>query len=520
MQPCLIFRIRNQRINADPVPLRRLLNLAAVGVALILMISARPCLAQAERPGIVEGERLPAVAGSFYPTDRDTLRAWVDHFLKSGGVPITGEEVTALIAPHAGYQFSGWVAGEAYRQIVGRKYDAAIILSPSHYRYFKGSSIYAGTGYRTPLGTVKVDQDLAAAMADVDSTVRRSWVGHEWTPESREHALEVQLPFLQVVQPGLPVVPVVMGSQDFRSADGLMKAVVAGIRRTGKRVLLIASSDLSHFHASDTARALDSSLISALARYDYHTFGIRLFGKEWEACGGGPVLTAMMSAEILGSGRMVPLRYMNSGDVAAGAGRRDRVVGYMAGLILRGTSQLALPRLDAGDSAALKGLAERYVRQAVLHDPAEKEPGTGEMPGEYPVFVTLTKQGKLRGCIGYIIPTGPISESVGAAATLAATRDRRFTPVIPDELSEITYEVTILSRMQRVLDTAQIVPGRDGIYLRLHDATGIFLPQVATENGWDRTTFLEQIGLKAGLSRRAYLERDAELYRFEALVVH
>lgn len=470
---------------------------------------------------IQNGVRMPAVAGAFYPANPDTLRRWVGEFLQTAVTkPISGE-ILGVVAPHAGYPYSGWVAGETYRQLQGRKYDAVIIISPSHYRYFYGASVFNGVGYATPLGVVRVDTALARLVATGQKNVGFSDMGHSWDSTSREHSLEVQLPFLQAVQPGVPIVPVVMGSQDFPTVDRLMRALVRAVRFSQKRVLLVASSDLSHYHRHDTAAILDSSLIGAFARFDYHLMGMRLFGKQWEACGGAPIMTVMMAAEQLGGTVAHPLRYMNSSHVAAGASRPDRVVGYMSGVILKGDGVgFLLPTLTDAEHTSLLKVAREMVETSVNGvTPPTYRPLTAGLAAEYPAFVTITKQKALRGCIGYVIPDGSLLATVQRAAPLAALKDSRFQPVTPAELPQLEYEITVLSRFRRVMDTNEIQPGRDGVYLRVGTTTGLFLPQVATEQGWNRTTLLRQLGLKAGLDTEAYRREDAELYRFEAVKV-
>jgi len=468
---------------------------------------------------IVDGVRSAAVAGAFYPRDADTLRMWVDTFIRQARSSIVDDDVSAIVVPHAGYIYSGWVAGEAYRQLQGRSYDAVVIVAPSHYRYFHGASVFNGTAYQTPLGIVPVDTLLAAAIARHRPEVGCSDLGHWWDSTTREHSIEVQLPFLQVVLPGVPIVPIIMGSQDFPTTDALMQAIVDGVHVAGKRVLLVASSDLSHYHSVDTAHALDSAFVNALGRYDYHLMEMRLFGKQWEACGGGPVVAVMMAAEQLGAARARPLRYMNSSDVPAGAAKKDRVVGYVSALLVRGDTPLSVPVLSPKEAAALLQVARDIVTAAVNGETQKRYiPLTTTLSSEYAAFVTLNEHGALRGCIGHIIPTGSLLDVVQTVAPLAALHDNRFRPVESVELPDLEYEITVLSRFKRVLDTNEIIVGRDGVYLRVGEATGVFLPQVAPDLGWNRHTLLEQLGVKAGLAKDTFTRPDAELYRFEAVV--
>ena len=191
-----------------------------------------------------------AVAGSFYPDDPAQLKAIIKTCLDRVNVPEEGKnDILGIIVPHAGYVYSAQTAAAAYKCIQGKKYDAAIILSPSHHAYFRGASVYSGTKYVTPLGDVVIDQELANALTKFGGRrIVRSEVGHSITDDTMpEHAIEVQLPFLQTVQPGLPIVPVIIGSEDAETVISLSKAIVNTIKSSGKHILVIASSDLSHY---------------------------------------------------------------------------------------------------------------------------------------------------------------------------------------------------------------------------------------------------------------------------------
>ncbi len=465
--------------------------------------------------------RPATVAGAFYPDNPDSLKALIDRYLLSELPKLAEGDVTGIVAPHAGYVYSGWIAGLAYREVQGKEYDAVIVISPSHQKHFKGSSVFKGDAYVTPLGNAMVDKELAKSIASRYEDVNLSMDGHEWR-NNPEHALEVQVPFIQRTLPGTPIVPIVMGEQDFDSQDFLMRAIVEAVRESGKKVLIIASSDLSHYHDKKTARSIDKEFVTAFANFDYYKLSTKLYTREVEACGGGPVTVMMSAAEQLGADGAKMIRYATSADSPDVKGSEDKVVGYLGGIVVdrKGFEPRILPFLEDNDKKELLKAAINAVKKTVKGGKEYKiKTVPVNLAGQYAAFVTLRKDGNLRGCMGHTFSSSPLYTEVEESAKLAAQRDPRFSPVSESELEELEYEVTILSRMQRQLNPDSVKVGRDGVYLRVDGHSGLFLPHVATEQGWDRETFLEQLGRKAGLSTDAYKQKNAQLYTFQTLLI-
>ncbi len=265
--------------------------------------------------------RLPAVAGSFYSDDPVVLRREIEGFLSRAEMPAGEREIPlGLVAPHAGYIFSGGVAASAYKLVRGCEFDLVVVVSPSHHKYFPGFSIYQPGNYVTPLGEVEVDRELAAELIS-------TCPGISYVPEahSREHALEVQLPFLQVCLGKFRLLPLVMGEQSWIQAEKLAE-ILAGLARK-KKVLLVASSDLSHFYPAAKAEVLDRRVVDAVAACDPALFWALIETGRAEACGAGPILAVMLAVRRLGAARAEILSYHHSGEVS---GDYNRVVGYLA----------------------------------------------------------------------------------------------------------------------------------------------------------------------------------------------
>jgi MEMO1 family protein len=275
----------------------------------------------------VSDVRRAAVAGSWYPAAADALTSEVDRLL--AGAAQTSEAITgdliALIAPHAGLKYSGPVAACAYEPLRGRSFDLAVLVGPSHFVGFDGVAVYRSGAFETPIGIVPVDEDAATALMRSTSIVRKHDAAH-----AREHSLEMQLPFLQRVQPDLPILPLVMGYQTSATASALADGLAATLR--GRRAVLIASSDLSHYHPANVAARLDRVVIDLVSRFDADGLQAALDATDGHACGGGPIVTVMRAARQLGATAGRTVQYADSGDVS---GDKTAVVGYMAAVIGR-----------------------------------------------------------------------------------------------------------------------------------------------------------------------------------------
>jgi len=468
--------------------------------------------------------RRAAWAGQFYPAAPVELtRTLAEMFSRASTRPPQGD-VLALVAPHAGYVYSGQIAANAYHLLKGLTYDTVIVVSPSHTKYFPGVSVYNGGAYETPLGTVPIDVTLAKRIVrSAPNTIYFSNMGHTGGARA-EHALEVQLPFLQTVLGSFKLVALVMGDQEQWRTLG---DALAGAATEGK-VLLVASSDLSHYYEAAAAERLDRAVQEAVKSLDPSLFSKTLASGKGEACGAGPILACMHAAKKLGADNVVVAGYTHSGTVS---GDNSAVVGYLGAAFVRSGDgkeekvytidvEEPLPSgLTDDDKEELRRLARQAVAAAVYNTSAPRIPTVSKrLRQREGAFVTLKTNGELRGCIGHVEGHRPLVETVVQMATAAAARDPRFLPVTAQELSELDIEISVLSPLVRCVDPETIEVGRHGLVLVKGKHTGVLLPQVAAENGWDRTTFLHQLCLKAGLPAEAWRDSAATLYTFEAEV--
>jgi AmmeMemoRadiSam system protein B/AmmeMemoRadiSam system protein A len=488
----------------------RLLALAVVAGALVVNCKSG---SSADAPKV----RQPAVAGSFYPADPKELARMVDQFLAAAVVPPL-KDVVAIASPHAGYVYSGGVAAHAYAALKGRKIQRVVVIAPSHFEAFGFTSVFEGSAYATPLGQVPVDRAFAAGLVKQSSSIRFSGKGHTPSGEQGEHALEVQLPFLQRVLGQFQLVPIVMGDQDYDTCRALGRALAKLIQ--GNDTIIVASSDLSHYHPYDEAVKLDRKTLRAIEEWDYLSMARNFERRIWEACGGGPIVAAMIAAEQLGARQATVLKYAHSGDVT---GDRSRVVGYGAVAFTKAQAQRTSVSpafsLTAQEKTELLGIARKSVETAVkerkLYECSTRSETLSQERG---AFVTLKKRGELRGCIGYVAPVKPLYQTVRDVARFAALEDHRFSPVTAKELTELEYEISVLSPLRRVVDVEQIKVGQHGLLMKNGDYEGLLLPQVPVEQGWDRQTFLEETCRKAGMNSNCWKDEDTDIFEFTAVV--
>jgi AmmeMemoRadiSam system protein B/AmmeMemoRadiSam system protein A len=466
----------------------------------------------------MEEIREPAVAGTFYPEKPDILSRDVKRYLDNAKKEKIEGEIIALVSPHAGYVYSGQVAASAFKLIEGKVFDSVVVVAPSHRVLFKGASVYGRGGYRTPLGVVPIDEEFSKRMMEGRKEI-------QFLPEAhaQEHSLEVQIPFLQVVLKSFRLIPIVMEpSWSWETCQHLAQAIAETVG--GKNVLLIASSDLSHFHSYEKAVQLDKVVLNHIEHFDPAALSRDLGSGRCEACGGGPMISIMLAAKALGANKGKALKYLNSGDVT---GDRGRVVGYGAGVFYKsvwGTERMREEKkvgVDLGLSEEDKKTLHR-IAKTVIEDKVK-----GKVAPEFKIdspllkenrgaFVTINKKGQLRGCIGYIEGRGPLHKTIEEMAEAAAFRDPRFPPVKEKELPELEIEISVLTPLKKITEVNEIEVGKHGIYIKKGWFSGLLLPQVATDYGWDRQTFLEHTCQKAGLPSNAWKEKDAEIYIFSA----
>lgn len=456
----------------------------------------------------------PNVSGQFYPGSAGEINAFMEEaFGRVENVP-QDKEIELLIAPHAGFIFSGWVAAYGYKAVSNRTYSTVILIGPSHFHSFTGASIWPKGKFENPLGAVEVDEDAAAKLMAADRDLQ-----HYPQAFSPEHSLEVQLPFIQRDFPGAKIVPILMGNPDVEVCRRLAEAIHAFVGDR-KDVLVVISTDLSHYHPDRIARPMDTGTLKAIVDKDAGSFWNGIASGRMEACGFTSVMTGILYAKMRGLNGVELLRYANSGDAV---GDKSRVVGYSSVIYYAGeTASKKEGSLNAQQKKRLVEIARQtldtFVTTGKPSDFKESDPRLTQIQG---AFVTLNKHGVLRGCIGNIIGDKPLYETVRNMAIEAASNDHRFPKVTADELKEIEVEVSVLSVPSKITNPEQNIKlGTHGVIVsRGLFNRGVFLPQVATETGWDLVRFMSELCTqKAGLPRDCWKDSKTTIEVFSAEV--
>jgi len=432
----------------------------------------------------MESVREPVVAGTFYPSDPITLGSLIDTYLAGDASPETVPK--AIIAPHAGFVYSGPVAGRVYKQFEPARatIKRVILLGPSHRVAFRGMAVPTTTSFRTPLGNIPVDS------AAISKIVSLPAVGFLDQAHADEHSLEVHLPFLQQVIDDFSLVPIVVGDVSKEEVADVLDSLWGG-----PETLVIISSDLSHYEPYDRAKDLDSKTCNKITSLNATLAG-------GEACGCRPVNGLLHYLKLHNlSIETVDLR--NSGDTA---GSRDRVVGYGAWRVL-GNSEAESAEWNLSERQTLLQLAREAIRSELEGDKGfnlNLDRFSPELRAERATFVTINLNGRLRGCIGSLIAHRPLVVDVAHNAQAAAFKDPRFSALTLAEYQHIDLHISILSEPREVFVSSRqdlisnLMPGKHGLIIKENGHQATYLPSV-----WDQLPdpdqFVSELRRKAGL---------------------
>lgn len=499
---------------------------------LVLAICSGLCsLVLASQAQVLKGPprvRDVAAPGMWFPADQAALSDMVDGFLKK--VPdqdISGKPV-AIISPHAGFQYSGQVGAYSYKVLGTTKARRVIVLAPTHYEYLHGAYITDVDVYRTPLGDVPLDRGACVTL--LGSPLVHSLAAER---DTREHSVQNQLPFLQRTLTQFSIVPLVIGElegNDYETLAGLLRPLL------DDNTIIVVSSDFTHYGArfdfqpfkdnlGENIRKLDMGAVDRIVPLDFEGFQGYVGRTGATICGRVPI--ALMLKTLAGrkdlEGKL--LKYARSGDAT---GEYDGSVSYVSLVISQKgvktvTGAADEKYLSRDEEKTLLRLARQtvklYLNERKVLDPG-KDPEytlTDKLKADGAAFVTLTKEGQLRGCIGHLVGIESLYKSVIHNAVSAATEDPRFPPMSAAEEKDVHIEISVMSPLKTITDVNEIQVGKHGIVISKGFNRGLLLPQVATEYGWSRTEFLQQTCRKAGLPRDAW-QQGATIQIFSAQV--
>jgi AmmeMemoRadiSam system protein B/AmmeMemoRadiSam system protein A len=483
-------------------------------LSIIILLTITGCSSKAHQELQERKEELivrkSAVAGSFYPSNTNVLIQQVDSLLKAHTKGNFGH-IVGLIAPHAGYMYSGRVAGAVYKQIEKIPYKTVVIIGPAHHFFKEGIFIDSSDVYETPLGRIFIDKKLAKKLVKEHKKIM-----FERTMFLPEHSIETQLPFLvQTLQrKDFRIVPILISGTQWEKYAKILAEALS--KYYNEELLVVASTDLSHYPPYNIALQMDKEVIEKIINQDIEGY-IKTVNETEDIvscrlCGPAGVLTLLYLNKLLTGVSAELIKYENSGDVTE---EKSQVVGYCGIIFYMKESKLIPAQKEYLLSTARQAI-EGYIKQRKYIIP-EKPPQDERLKSPKGVFVTINRNGELRGCIGYIQPVYPLYEAVARAA-IEASRDPRFTfmPITKEELPLLNIEISVLSPLERIEDIEDIKVGKHGIYIVKGAYSGLLLPQVAIEHKWDRLKFLEETCYKAGLSKDAWKDKSTQIYIFSA----
>lgn len=465
-------------------------------------------------------ERPPAVAGRFYTAEPGALREQIDRLLDGAKPAKPKGKVLALLVPHAGLEFSGEAAAYAYKAIEPSEVETILLVGSAHYLAVDGAALYPGA-YSTPIGGLPYDEKLAERLLAASKRIRARPEAHE-----REHSIEVNVPFLVRRFPKAKLVAMVMNAEDLETALEVGGAIAKAVK--GRKVLVAASTDLSHYPPGGVADRVDATTLHALGSLDPAFFySVNRFWMDRSLpnlrctyCGEGAVTAVLAAAKALGAGRAELLRRYHSGDAIPERGGRE-VVGYAAVAFVQGRPDRTAYGLSEADRKALLREARGGIERALAGAPPANAELSANPAFNLPaaVFVTLEVPGPdggklLRGCIGSTEPRGTLLEAVRNYALQAAFHDSRFKPIDAAELPSVRLEVSILSPRRPVLRAADVEPKEHGVTVEQGARFGVFLPQV-WEQLPEKAAFLAELcEQKAGLPRDCASDPKTQLSVF------
>jgi AmmeMemoRadiSam system protein B/AmmeMemoRadiSam system protein A len=462
--------------------------------------------------------RKPAVAGKFYDAAPAKLRAEVAAFLKP--CPPPAGAVKGFLVPHAGYAYSGAAAGAVFARVKDLAFDTLVIMATGHTMALKKGALPAAGSFETPLGALELDAAFCAELLKEKKLFEELPGAHQV-----EHAVEVQLPFLQAIKgSAVKIVPVLFNTSDAALLADAGRAVARAMK--GRRALFCVSSDLSHYPPGGVAEMSDLSVLLALRQAmrnsnpGYFDLANRLLlakaaeSLDTTACGQAAMTAGAAAALELGGNDFETAVYTHSGKIS---GDSSAVVGYGAGFFSEVSPKPACALdLPAALKTELLALARSSISACLKTGSTPQPPLSPRPEFNQPaaVFVTLTAGGRLRGCIGSLEPQGTLSDMVSAYAGAAAFDDPRFEPVKEAELKKLTIEISVLSPLALAAGPEEVKQGLHGVYLKNGRRTGTYLPQV-WEHFDNKEDFLSSLcSEKAGLPAGAWKERSTVLYTY------
>lgn len=443
--------------------------------------------------------RPPYVAGTFYSNDVDQLNAQIADALQSSKNRDTTQEPSVLIVPHAGYIYSAKTAGYAYQFLKHHQFDTIIVMGPKHSKPIQHIAVYGPGMWTTPLGSVAIDEDVVNTLTRADPNMRIDFDVHK-----EEHAIEVQLPFIQTLQPHAKIVPIAINNDAL--APDLARALKHVIDTSPKKILLIASTDMSHYKNEDETHKRDYITQKAVHDLDTTALENALTSGQGEMCGGAAALTVLHYLKLLPNPAIKILDYSTSADSSHDT---NRVVGYMSAM---GWHDVALTQDQKETLHKIAQFSLNHLREDIPKNITMRDPILSQ---KHAVFITLrTSDKKLRGCIGRILPEEALWRAVYHMTQEAALSDSRFSPVSAKEIPHLSLEISVLSIPKSVASIDDIAYPDTGVIIRRESQSGVYLPEVSHEFSSKEDYLNSLCRDKAKLEKKCWINPNTHLSIF------
>ncbi len=455
------------------------------------------------------GAKQADLAGKWYSDSGEELAQELNGYLKDAEGDQVEGDLIGVVAPHAAFRFSGPIAAYAYKAIKQKAPDTIVIVGFTHRRYFPNRiAVFTDEAFYTPLGKARIDLDITKRLLAYDVNIRD-------IPEAfdAENSVEMQVPFAQIAAKDARLVLIALCDQRSDNQKLLAEALysVLGVE---KNLVVVASTDMSHYLAYDEANKKDEGTIDEIKKFNARAlYRESLENKHELMCGYGAVCAVMAVSKALGADDVEILKCANSGDTF---GDKKKVVGYLSAAFVKKEGDMLTDKQRQELLTIARDTIKHYLKTG---ETLEVETSDEVLKRDMGAFVTLHKQGRLRGCIGNMVARGPLYLAVRDMAIAAAVEDPRFPEVTAEELDDIDIEISALSPMEKIDDHNLIEVGKHGVMVQMGFRSGVYLPQVAEETGWTKDEFMNSLcGQKAGIREDAWKTGECEIFIFTAEV--
>ncbi|MCF7873167.1 MAG: AmmeMemoRadiSam system protein B [Candidatus Omnitrophica bacterium] len=454
------------------------------------------------------------LAGSWYPNNPEQISSLIKNYLYQIDIDIPTGKIIGIISPHAGIRYSGKIAASGFKALTNKKINKVIVVGFSHRLNYDRIAILKKSSYKTPLGVLTIDETISDELVNFHPKI-----DYDSGPFYKENSVEMIIPFIQVSLGSPEIVLIAIGNQSWENSQILGEALYEILKKEDNFVI-VASTDLCHYLSPEQVDIVDRDTARLIQEFDPKRLYNQCINKN-KMCGTAAVVATMIASEKLGAEEAVILSRSNSAAIIKGS---EKAVGYLSAVFLKKSKRKGLNAMDELLTKDQKNkliqivrkTLNQYIKEGTKYQPEVKD---SELKKDMGVFVTLHKNSSLRGCIGSIIAKNPLYLGARDMAIAASTQDPRFPPVVESELDNIDIEISVLSPLEKIDNPDKIILGKHGVLVKKGFRSGVFLPQVADETGWNKNEFMNNLCVhKAGLEPACWKTGGCDIFIFSAEV--